>query len=184
MSIVLQGHTLNQRQLDAIMPVMNDMMHGKVSQKKFEGACVKALEHAGCPLGYDTGIPGSESTVAERAAAWIANGRVGMSSRAIWSHMMGAKADRMEAPSDPDDLNRCLLLLDLIPEWSERIPEMAQHGSRWKALAERWDEITDAFIGEVGLDWCNGRSAPITYRLMKEALGEDNSPGWKIRLNP
>ncbi len=47
MSINLKGHILNQRQLDAIVPVMNDLMHGKVSKKKFEQACVAALEAAG-----------------------------------------------------------------------------------------------------------------------------------------
>lgn len=91
MSIILQGHTLNQRQLDAIVPVMNDMMHGKISAKKFEGECVKALEAAGCALGYDTGIPGADKSVDERAQAWLLNGRVGMSSKAICSHMLGVK---------------------------------------------------------------------------------------------
>ena len=50
MSINLKGHILNQRQLDAIVPVMNDLMHGKVSKKKFEQACVDALEAAGWVL--------------------------------------------------------------------------------------------------------------------------------------
>lgn len=175
MSINLKGHILNQRQLDAIVPVMNDLMKGKVSQKKFEQACVDALEQAGCPLGYDTTMPGAEKTVEERAVAWIRDGRVGMSSRAIHDHMLGLKAkEGYSYPHDPDDLNRCLLLLDLIPEWKSRMHEMAQRGKQWAGLAARWDEITQCFLDEVGLDWSKGRNlrASKTYALMKQAMGE------------
>lgn len=171
MSINLQGHILNQRQLDAIVPVMNDLMHGKVSKKKFESACVAALEAAGCALGYDTAIPGAEKPVAERAAAWILNGRVGQSSRAIYCHMTGA-VDKYgyNFPYDPDDLNRCLLLLDLIPEWKPRMAEMSVHGKQWASLAGRWDELTALFLEEVGLDWCKGKEARATktYELLKQ----------------
>ena len=38
MSVELKGHILNQRQLDAIVPVMNLLMQGKVKQKGFEDA--------------------------------------------------------------------------------------------------------------------------------------------------
>ena len=178
MSIVLKGHTLNQRQLDAIVPLMNELMHGKVSKKNFESACIIALEVAGCGLGYDTAIPGAESTVAERAQAWILNGRVGMSAKAIYCHMTGnADKDRWNYPHDPDDLNRCLLLLDLIPEWKPRMIEMAQRGPAWKGLAENWQNIATIFVDEVGLDWCKASSAPKTYDLMKEAIGANEEPG-------
>ena len=173
MSINLKGHVLNQRQLDAIVPVMNDYMHGVIKgKKKLEAACVDALEDAGCPLGYDTGIDPAQS-LEQRAQNWIINGQVGMSSKAIWSQMMGVddKEDGFSWPSDPDDLNRCLLLLDLIPEWKPRMGEMARHGKVWAALAKSWDEITTCFIAEVGLNWRNGRSAPKTYELMKKAQG-------------
>ena len=176
MSINLKGHILNQRQLDAIVPVMNDLMHGKVSKKKFEQACVDALEAAGCALGYDTTMPGADKTVEERANKWIVDGRVGQSSKAIWSHMMGValKDDGFGAryPHDPDDLNRCLLLLELIPEWTPRMAEMAKYSPEWKGLAAKWDEITDCFLDEVGLDWCKAKRAPKTYAMMKTAMGE------------
>jgi hypothetical protein len=178
MSINLKGHILNQRQLDAIVPVMNDLMQGKVSQKKFESACIKALEQAGCPVGYDTAIPGAESTVAERAQGWILNGQVGMSAKAIYCQMTGnTDKDRWNYPHDPDDLNRCLLLLDLIPEWKPRMIEMAQRGPAWKGLAENWESISATFIDEVGLDWCKARSAPKTYDLMQAAIDGHEEPG-------
>lgn len=173
MSLNLQGYILNQRQCDAIVPVMNQLLQGKVSQKKFEAKCVEALEAAGCALGYDTTMPGADKTITERAQAWLLNGRVGLSSKAICSHMTGnVEQDRWNYPSDPDDLNRCLLLLDLIPEWKGRMSEMAQYGKRWAGLAANWTSITDCFINEVGLNWSHGDKASRTYSRMKEALGE------------
>lgn len=184
MSIILQGHVLNQRQLDAIVPVMNDLMHGKVTQKKFEAACVKALEGAGCPIGYDTTMPGAEKTVSERAQAWLLNGRVGMSARAIYCHMTESQdKERWNHPHDPDDLNRCLLLLDLIPEWRPRMGEMAAHGKAWAGLSGIWDEIASTFLDEAGLDWGKAKSAPKTYALMKKAIGGYQEPGvFQIQL--
>ncbi len=180
MSMNLQGHTLNQRQLDAIVPVMNQLMQGKVSQKKFESACVKALEEAGCGLGYDTAIPGAEATVAQRAQAWILNGDVGMSSKAIYCHMTGnTDKDRWNHPHDPGDLNRCLLLLNLIPEWIPRMSEMATRGKAWAALAENWELISSTFLDEVGLNWCKARSAPKTYSMMRAVIDGTSQP-----LNP
>lgn len=154
---------------------MNDLMQGRVSQKKFEQACVDALEKAGCPLGYDTTMPGADKTVEERAVAWIRDGRVGASSRAIHDHMLELKPKwGFSYPSDPADLNRCLLLLDLIPEWKPRMGEMAQHGAQWAGLVARWDEIVQCFLDEVGLDWSKGHDirATKTYAMMKQALGE------------
>ncbi|MDM3891777.1 MULTISPECIES: hypothetical protein [Pseudomonas] len=174
MSIVLQGHKLNQRQLDAITPIMNDFMHGKIKgKKKLEQACAKALEAAGCALGYDTSMPGGDATVEQRAAAWMRDGDVGMSSRAIHDHMLGVPArDGYAAPADPDDLNRCIKLLELIPEWKPRMGEMAQRGEQWVGLAGNWGEICKCFLDEVGLDWCKGNRAPKTYLLMKQAMEE------------
>ena len=173
MSINLQGHILNQRQLDAIVPVMNQLMQGKVSQKKFEAKCVEALEAAGCPLGYDVSMPGADEPVEVRARRWIVDGRVGSSSKAIWSHMMGVPGQDMSYPSDPDDLNRCLLLLQLIPEWQPRMAEMVVHGKAWAGLAGKWKELTTLFLDEVGLNWSKGTKlrATKTYELMKQLQG-------------
>jgi hypothetical protein len=170
MSFVINGYTLNQRQCDAIVPVMNQLMQGKVKQKNFEAKCIEALEAAGCALGYDTTMPGADKSITERAQAWIVNGRVGMSSRSIYCHMMGVENKRgWDYPLDPDDLNRCLLLLDLIPEWKVRMCEMSTRGKEWAGLAEKWAEISACFIDEVGLNWSHGDKAGRTYAMMKEA---------------
>lgn len=105
----------------------------------------------------------------QRANIWIVKGETGSSSKAIWAHMVGVSVDGYaHSPSDPADLNRCLLLLEAVPEWKERMHEMAAHGGEWVGLSARWDELTHNFISEVGLNWCKGDRAPTTYALMKE----------------
>lgn len=172
MGFSLKGHVLNQRQLNTITPVLNDLMQGRVSQKNFEQACEQALEKAGCSLGYDTGLR-HESSIEERISGWIINGRVGASSTAIWARMTGTQqADGYAHPLDCDDLNRCILLLDLIPEWRPRMSEMAACSPEWAALAEVWDGLTDTFLAEAGLDWSKSKTAPGTHEILKAALGK------------
>lgn len=51
MSIIHHGVALNQQQLDAIVPVLNEVMDGKhQGKKRLEAAIDRALEAAGCPV--------------------------------------------------------------------------------------------------------------------------------------
>ncbi|HBO7075364.1 TPA: hypothetical protein L6A17_10840 [Pseudomonas aeruginosa] len=75
-------------------------------------------------------------------------------------------------PHDPDDLNRCLLLLDLIPEWKPRMREMAQHSPEWAALASSWEKLANLFLSEAGLDWQRSSEAPETYAAMRLLRGD------------
>lgn len=110
-------------------------------------------------------------TTAERANAWIVGSDSGMSSKAIWAHMMGVKPrDGWCHPHDPADFGRCARLLELMPEWRDRLPEMVELSQEWRALVARWDEIHASMDREVGVDWSKGRSAPITYGLMRDIL--------------
>lgn len=60
MRIIHRGHVLNQQQLDAILPVLQDSMSGRYRmKKKLEAAIDRALEEAGCPL---PGEPGGQAT--------------------------------------------------------------------------------------------------------------------------
>ena len=50
---------------------------------------------------------------------WFATGKVGVSSKAMACAAAGLEQDKTwfnNHPSDPDDLNRCLLLLEQVPE--------------------------------------------------------------------
>ena len=109
---------------------------------------------------------------APAALAWIVGDDTGLSSTAIWAHMMGtAPAERfghVAYPLDPDDFWRCYRLLLLVPEWRARIGEMAQYGPVWAALAGAWDELTALFEEEIGPGMARayGR-APRLYARMK-----------------
>jgi len=70
-------------------------------------------------------------------------------------------------PHDPDDLNRCLLLMEAIPEVREALPKMRELGPVWSALVDRWDEIERTFLAEAGYNWTRRRRAAQTYQLMQ-----------------
>ena len=111
----------------------------------------------------------------DKALDWIAGGDTGMSSKAIWSHMMGLPArgwpdDRFGVayPHDPDDFGRCYRLLALIPEWRPRIGEMAQYNRQWAALVARWSDIEAMYVLEVGA--AHRGMAHRCYALIREIL--------------
>lgn len=114
-----------------------------------------------------------------RAVNWILSRDTGLSSEAIWGHMMGGTEIRYESwchPHDPDDLGRCLRLLEKIPEWKPRVPEMAARSEAWAALVPEWDALARSMADEVGINWEKKRSAPRTYELMRSALSRATSP--------
>lgn len=60
----------------------------------------------------------------KKLAKWI-DGNVGISSEAIFMYMtQGSKPRTFDAPSDASDRNRCIILLNAIPEWWDRLKEI------------------------------------------------------------
>lgn len=76
----------------------------------------------------------------ERANAWIVSSDTGMSSKALWAVMMDQKAGRSH-PADSSDIGRCFRLLEAVPEWRGRLPEMSNVSKYWAALITDWDEL-------------------------------------------
>ena len=105
------------------------------------------------------------------AHRWISGGETGVSSLAIWAHMMGTSPrNGFGYPLDSADFSRCERLLLAVPAWRTRLPEMVKHNRRWGALAARWTEIAESMEQESGLHWDKARSAPRTYDLMQEIM--------------
>ena len=124
--------------------------------------------HAGGFL-FEENIIKNNKFMHEKILKWFANGKVGESSKA----MVSAATDQpfggyRPHPSDPADFNRCLLLLEAVPEIRNAMNKIADISEVWKKLVARWDEVEHSFISEVGRDWCNAKNAPKTYNLMKE----------------
>lgn len=81
---------------------------------------------------------------------WLLSGDTGLSSEAIWRHMMGMAPDvewGPRSPLDPSDFGRCHRLLQKFPEWRTRIGEMVKYPA-WNPLAAHWDELEQLFLEE------------------------------------
>lgn len=70
--------------------------------------------------------------VEARVLHWALSRDTGISSEAIAKHMTNSGTDRMMPPSDSDDRGRCIRLLELVPEWIPRLPEMVKYDSEQK----------------------------------------------------
>lgn len=112
-------------------------------------------------------------TTEQQVIDWLANGEVGISSKcmAMWLAFGKRTNDAFGGhPHDPDDMDRCLKLLQRAPGLRERLPKMAELNKTWAALVARWDEIEAMQMDEIGLDWVKAKSAPKTYALMCEVI--------------
>lgn len=91
--------------------------------------------------------PPAHSPVERRAQWWIERGAVGTSSHTIWAVMTEGPSPRggPDIPHDPDDFSRCHALLGLIPEWRERLGEVAERFPAWGPFVTAWDELTELF---------------------------------------
>lgn len=110
-------------------------------------------------------------SIHEKILEWVALGNTGVSSKAMAFCAAGIEnecAFGNHAPSDPSDFNRCLMLVHMVPEVRDSFDKISKLTSQWQGVIENWDLIEKTFVGEVGFDWCNGRSAPKTYKLMHD----------------
>lgn len=137
----------------------------------------------------ETILPSQSSWMGHNALMmWLACGARGSSSNAIVTHITGIPAGsryggRMDHPYDPDDLDRCLQLLEAVPLLRVLLPSMASASPSWAALIARWDEIEASHLEEVGLRWTKAHSAPKTYAMMKQALDTVPRPDSSNALN-
>ena len=111
--------------------------------------------------------------ISEAAIRWLAAGERGLSSDAVFSRLSGVETGCGEMaghPHDPDDLRRCRLLLEQVPEFEGRIGEMAEVSPQWARLAEAWDGICATMDAEAPEWRSRGGRTPRTYEMMKTVL--------------
>lgn len=107
----------------------------------------------------------------DKILRWLASGQTGLSSKTMAFTALRIPQDKtwgVRHPLDPDDFNRCLMLVVQVPEIKDYFNEIAGLSASWKSIIENWDKIEKCFIDEVGFDWRKGRRAPKTYDLMKQ----------------
>ena len=105
---------------------------------------------------------------------WLDDGEVGISSKAIaltaarGAAHKGRKYALGDYPHDPDDLRRCVLLLDRIPQARDlAFPVLVQRCPYWAALIPQWDRLVGMLREELE-EWTG--LAPRTYEAMRAIL--------------
>lgn len=105
----------------------------------------------------------------ERLLKWLYGGDTGLSSRALLAKLADrqyiTESRRVYHPLDPDDLGRCIRMLDALPELRVRLTEAASLSPEWSALIGDWARIEALYREE----FSSGR-APKCYAAMKELL--------------
>jgi hypothetical protein len=106
------------------------------------------------------------SDLQQQVTIWLAKGQTGLSSLTMAHWLAFAQPyHRSSHPYDPDDLRRCLLLLDAAPLLRPELHLMAEVSTKWAALVARWDDLETLLRSELP----SGR-APLTYELMQKVL--------------
>lgn len=115
-------------------------------------------------LGWDTGLSAlvivaclAESAEAGDQAARRLRGDDG---REVWRH----------PPGDPDDLGRCIRLLDSFYGWRERLPEVAEANPEWDPFVRQWVELETLYREELPSGKCrrtNARMKALAEEVLK-----------------
>ena len=100
---------------------------------------------------------------------WIIGNDTGISSKVIWSVMMGADITKMDGdvPHDPADFGRCYRLLKLFPEWRNRLDEVATILPKWKPMVREWETMEYLYEKDVS----SGRCSDL-YEFMQNLMDE------------
>lgn len=105
--------------------------------------------------------------IEERKRWWIDNGEKGLSSQSLFNILSGKHDKNPDYPRDASDFRRCVLLLDLIPEWRERLEDCAVSApGLWPALIRNWDALENALMNECpDLDFQNHKPSSFSSLL-------------------
>jgi len=117
--------------------------------------------------------------LSEAARRWFARGEHGLSSETMFFVLTGEKGPLIESdrdpvhhPHDPSDFRRCRLLMEQVPEFQARLPELSSNSAVWAKLVANWDALCVSMDSEN----CNWRSrsgiAVFTAMKLKEVIGE------------
>lgn len=103
----------------------------------------------------------------QKLLSWFVGGDTGLSSEHMAAVAGGLKGNG-RTPCDPDDLGRCLRLVEAVPEVREQFSAIAASTKLWGIVIAHWDELDALYHEEAkGMRYFD---APKTYNRMK-ALG-------------
>jgi hypothetical protein len=106
-------------------------------------AAVKAFTkiHANC---VDTGRQAERATT---PGEWARGRDTGISSGTIYAVITGhpPPCEYRDVPHDPSDFGRCYRLLELFPQWKQRLGLVAAAYPAWKPFVREWDKLTQMY---------------------------------------
>ncbi|MHC4776936.1 MAG: hypothetical protein ACYTFG_00015 [Planctomycetota bacterium] len=94
--------------------------------------------------------PEPDASIGERVDWWPHSFDCGSSSITMWEAFAGRRFPwprhnvDPHIPGDRSDLGRCVRLLELVPEWDERIAELAEL-DRWPPIVAHWSELMETY---------------------------------------
>lgn len=134
---------------------------------------IKAFDtlHKDCEKTWVEPEADQSKDIEEKANWWITNGRVGMSSKTMWSCFMGVKDFKVNHPYDPDDFSRCYKLLEAVPEWKspQYMQRLKRLSTAWSNLVDNWDKLTEMYELNVKNEWKNSKEIGM-YQLMDKLI--------------
>lgn len=118
------------------------------------------------------------NTIEERVISWLLSGDTGNSAKTIVKYFLQAcndiyfrsnsmfpyKISKITTPavpicpSDFDDFERCYKLLEIIPEWKEKIHNIAKLSPQWETLIDNWDAIEKRYLEREKYGWLDNYS--------------------------
>lgn len=144
-----------------IYPILADEFSKKTEQ-------FNAL-HWDCPKTYVEPTVDQDKWLYEKAARWLANWELGMSSKTMYACFMNAKDFEVSHPHDPDDFKRCYKLLQTVPEWKAKLPQLKKLSTARSNLVDNWDKLTEMYEQNVREEWKNYKQVGM-YEFMKTLI--------------
>lgn len=142
--------------LPMVLPMQVDQL--AYVMKKF------SKEHKNCLKTWEPEQPNQSWPWHEKAVFWWYKGEHGTSSVAMW-YVLGDRKDLcrdFSHPVDPDDFRRCYLLLEMVPEWKEKLHLMSELSPVWSNLVDNWEKLTCMLEEQMQTHKTNGM-----YEFMK-----------------
>ena len=113
-------------------------------------AMVKVFEkaHKNCIPTWKEPQPMPTDNETENAKWWLLNASRGTSSETIFSVLCEEPLlpllpkGEYSHPRDPDDFNRCYLLLKAVPQWKSKLNKLKPISSVWENIVNNWGKLT------------------------------------------
>lgn len=122
------GMHVEPRLFNAVIAAANGLVG------EFAKPIVKATPGMGLEAWLDSDDTGSSSLY----MAWcLSAGQFG--------YWQGRKQPEPAYPHDPDDLGRCIRLIEAVPEFGGKIPEMSHRGAHWLAVTTNWTRWVEMY---------------------------------------